>query len=365
MPDDAQELSFPLSGVDVSCEVDRQTPRTTPRGVNVRACDPRSLRMRGGARAGLTKLVDETVSGSVGFPVQHLNMIVDPTVDALLANFPEVMSPPGDSMPDPSTNNAAGGSTDPDDPLVRNPDRTVRVGGSGIQPNRHLPRSQMRFIQKAENFAAFINPLTTSATFGTAVASGGLVVVEVWQYFGNAIDFGATVAVENGAGAAYTQIGTAVVANDGLTEANLTLWYRIAPGVVADSTVKATSSGVTSSGELLVVGLNYSGAHSSPLTASALNATFTPETTNPSAGSVALNGSVGQMVVAAFLWNYTSGGAHLWTPGAGYTARSGAPGSYFASEDRIGLSGFGPQVPRITVASVVLDAGICAAFKQA
>lgn len=140
MPDEAQELPFPLAGVDVSCEVDRQTPRTTPLGVNVRACDPGTLRMRGAARAGLTKLVDETVSGAVGFPVQHLNVIVDPTVDALLTTF-ELWDAPGtggprDGVDDPSTNNAAGGDTDPDNPLVRNPRRRVRPGGSGIQINR-------------------------------------------------------------------------------------------------------------------------------------------------------------------------------------------------------------------------------------
>ena len=374
MPDDAQEMAFPLSGVDVSCEVDRQTPRTTPRGVNVRACDPGSLRWRGAARAGLTKLIDATVSGGVGFPVQHLNAIVDPTIEALLANFPEVMSPPGNSIPDPSTNNAAGGSTDPDNPLVRNPDREIRDGGSGIQPNRKLPpRPGIQFVQKAEGYAFVPAPnQAADATFAATPVSGRMVIVGVWSSTSDAADFNTVHTVTNGAGAAYAQIGGAfnyVTANNGVTdEVRLSLWWRVATGVAADATVHAatTFTGAAVSEELLVGALEYSGVHSSGPTANAANTAITPTTLTPTAGSVALNGSTGQMVVAAFLTGYIFGTVQAWTPGTGYTARFGAPDLYAMLTDRIGLTGFGTQTPGITESTTpVLQGGICAAFKKA
>jgi hypothetical protein len=125
------ELPFPTAGTDVAGEFHRPPPGTTPAGVNVRGQDPRTLRLRGGSRAGLSKLIAAPVDGTVGHEVQHLNVIVDPTVDALLAEFEDWTD---GGTPDPSTNNAADG--DPDGPLARNPGRSVRPGGSGVQPTR-------------------------------------------------------------------------------------------------------------------------------------------------------------------------------------------------------------------------------------
>lgn len=131
-PDQVTDLEFPLAGIDTSDEFARQTPGTTVAAVNVRAFEPLTGRGRGGARPGLTKYMPDPVDGVVGHEVQNLSVIVDPTVDALTATLEDWT---GTGIPDPSTNNLSG-TTDPDNPLTRNPGRYIRNGGSGVQPTR-------------------------------------------------------------------------------------------------------------------------------------------------------------------------------------------------------------------------------------
>lgn len=124
-----QEMLFPANGVDLSTEFELQNPLTTPAGVNVRAYEALSQRGRGGSRAGLSQYIPQTVGG-LGSVVQHLNILVDPTVAALPGNddpYNQVDVPGG--VPDPSD----GGGTD------RNPGWWTRDGGTGRQPNRRVP----------------------------------------------------------------------------------------------------------------------------------------------------------------------------------------------------------------------------------
>src|SRR3954463_844347 len=117
---------------------------TTAAGVNVRAFEAQTQRVRGGSRPGLSRYIDATVAGT--HLIQHLNVIVDPTTDALPDTFdPDPPSP--DVLDDPSSDGngvpvGGGSETFTGDPSHggnrnRNPGRLVRRGGSGRQPNKH------------------------------------------------------------------------------------------------------------------------------------------------------------------------------------------------------------------------------------
>ncbi len=55
------DATFPVSGLDVSVPLERQTPHTTPLGVNVRTFEPTTLRGRGGSRCGLSQYIPQQV----------------------------------------------------------------------------------------------------------------------------------------------------------------------------------------------------------------------------------------------------------------------------------------------------------------
>lgn len=78
------DLHMPFAGIDLSAQVCRQPARdigsgryarTTARGVNVRGFDGRTNKLRGGSRAGLSKLVATQVAGTT-WVVQELTTIV-------------------------------------------------------------------------------------------------------------------------------------------------------------------------------------------------------------------------------------------------------------------------------------------------
>lgn len=111
---------FPVLGIDVSCEYGRQPSLTTPAGVNVRSYEPSSNRVRGGSREGLTRFIDEQVSGN--FEIQHLTTIVTTSPVNLIAAT-TIPSDLGEFyLTDPSTG-------------TRNPDRVVPFGGDGVMPD--------------------------------------------------------------------------------------------------------------------------------------------------------------------------------------------------------------------------------------
>lgn len=130
--DNITSVPFPLGGLDVSQEYEMQPAGTSRDALNVRACDPSTMRLRGGSRPGLSKYVPQTVSGLPGL-VQHLNVLVDPTTPALLANFIQQL------VTDPTTGGAGGPNGIPDPSSGgRNDDWGVPNGGTAVQPNRSV-----------------------------------------------------------------------------------------------------------------------------------------------------------------------------------------------------------------------------------
>ena len=82
-PEGFKDLHFPLGGLNVVCPFGNQPnvpivpnsniyARTTPVGVNVQPFEVAQLRVRGGSRCGLSKLIDEQVNDAL-WVVQHLN----------------------------------------------------------------------------------------------------------------------------------------------------------------------------------------------------------------------------------------------------------------------------------------------------
>lgn len=83
VPDQLRELPFPFGGVYVSCSFDRQPQGTTPLAFNVRAYEPSAMRLRGGARSGLSKYLTNQLPGHI----QNLNFVVTTDVTALIGSF--------------------------------------------------------------------------------------------------------------------------------------------------------------------------------------------------------------------------------------------------------------------------------------
>ncbi|MGE3778337.1 MAG: hypothetical protein AB7F89_14215, partial [Pirellulaceae bacterium] len=81
MPDKFLPLKFPFRGVDVSQETLTQPPDTSPVGQNVRAYDAGQDRRRGGSRAGISRFIDDQVSGEN--LIQFLGTIVTTTDEAM------------------------------------------------------------------------------------------------------------------------------------------------------------------------------------------------------------------------------------------------------------------------------------------
>lgn len=129
MPDenDLVEVPFPVQGIDVSVEYDRQPPGTTPIAVNVRTQDVFLNRLRGGSRAGLIKF-----SGAAQIPagshlIQNLTQLVDPRAQLVIGSV-EDFEP--DFVPDP-----------------RNPARSVPPEGSGEPQVLGWPPAAWRRVQ--------------------------------------------------------------------------------------------------------------------------------------------------------------------------------------------------------------------------
>jgi len=81
MDDHFLPLTFPFRGVDVSEETLRQPQGTTPVGQNVRAFDAADDRLRGGSRSGISRFIDEQVSGEN--LIQFLGAVVTTTDEAM------------------------------------------------------------------------------------------------------------------------------------------------------------------------------------------------------------------------------------------------------------------------------------------
>ncbi len=80
-PDQPIDLPFPIGGVDVTTEFELQPVRTCPIAINVRAIEPGTQRNRGGSRPGISRYINDR-PGGLSSLIQHLNIVVDPTVAA-------------------------------------------------------------------------------------------------------------------------------------------------------------------------------------------------------------------------------------------------------------------------------------------
>ncbi len=140
------DMPFPLKGLNVASEFELQPKGTTAVGENVRAVEHDLDRSRGASRPGLSRFINErveekdlaAVDPALSMVIQHLNIIVDPTTEALLAPEDDEA---GDV--DPSTNNAS----------TRNPApaRRIRRGGSGRQPNRKKKKQKFALTVTADD----------------------------------------------------------------------------------------------------------------------------------------------------------------------------------------------------------------------
>lgn len=131
------EVQFPFLGVDLTEETADQKPGTTEVGENVRSLDPRSRRVRGASRSGLSKLLPPQADGTATL-IQHLNVIVDPTTAALHVSFDPDPDPPPPRQNWPPLPPAPGppplNPPPPTSVSVNDPDgvpRDIPDGGSG------------------------------------------------------------------------------------------------------------------------------------------------------------------------------------------------------------------------------------------
>lgn len=131
-PESLTDMGFPMHGLNLVAEFERQPPGSTVQGKNVRAFDLYLQRMRGGSRPGLVKYISSQVLG-ISSKIQHVNIIVDPTEAALTSGFFDPNDPDG-LIDDPSTNNKR----------IRNPGRRIRTHGSGKGLNMHLKGTKVR-----------------------------------------------------------------------------------------------------------------------------------------------------------------------------------------------------------------------------
>ncbi len=158
-------MPFPVRGTDLSREFDLQADGTTALGENVRTFEHDKRRGRGGSRPGHVRYINERVeekdlaapNPALSMVIQHLNVIVDPTTEALLA--PEE-NDEGDV--DPSTNTNRNPS----------PPRRIRRGGSGRQPTRKKKKQKYPLTVTANDRS---KPAGTAITFtGHEFTSSGL-----------------------------------------------------------------------------------------------------------------------------------------------------------------------------------------------
>lgn len=293
-----EEIKFPLAGVEVSGEFGTQRPGTTPRGLNVRVCDAIAFRLRGGSRHGTTKLLSDRISGAN--MLQHLNVIVDPTTEALLPDYPLGAT----TTSDPSTNN---GST-------RNPGRTIPQGGSLVQPTRQLrPPETTTLALEESGYTGFASSAAERTHTLTGIPASGELVLAIVGTNDNAT--GTTVTVTDGAGNAFTQVGN-YVRNEGLAgiEDTLSLWRRTSAGAADDQSIKVLPSAGVSG---MVIGhMVWSGQNATPLGTSVENFEDYGAPTDPMDTTNFTIPTTGDAAIGIFFATLSPDSV---TPNAGYT----------------------------------------------
>lgn len=326
MPDARDlDLTFPTGGIDVSWGHDMQPGGTTAAGVNVRAFEARTQRTRGGSRPGLSRYIDATVAGT--HLIQHLNIIVDPTTDALLDDFePPLLTGEGENDPsgrdwvqDPSS--AGSGEPSQGGNADRNPGRRVRRGGSGRQPNKSTRRRQANVAYVQANVEQN-DPTSLSLAFLANVTAGSLLIF--FELHSNRTDISTpalnpVASVTDSLGNVYTR-GHANQIDDlfNLVLYDTSIWYAIsASGGACTVTATLTAAPQLVYNQKAVA--EYTGVkQSAPLDGA--NGVFdlanTP-TIAPSSGEVPVTVSGGLLFAAA------GGVATDAEPVSGFTKRTG------------------------------------------
>lgn len=220
------DLVFPIRGVDIAGEFGSQREGTTPEAKNVRAFEPGTERMRGGSRSGIVKYPPEQVTfeiDSFDNVIQHLGVIVDPSSDAILANFDD-----GTDNRDSSSGSGiglsgggkAGTYTDTSSNNLRRRrseffTRKIRDGGSGRRQGRFSPKQVVTITANDQ-----------TKTYGTTLSLG----TSAFTVSGLAVGDSVTSVTLNSRGA----VNTAVVPPSGRT-------YRIIPSAAVFTGVAPAS----------------------------------------------------------------------------------------------------------------------------
>lgn len=147
-PEQLLELTFPLKGINTETEFQLQPDDTTPIAINVRSIDPVEHRNRGASRCGIRKYVDQKL-GLLSL-IQHLNVIVDPTIEATLS---EVDSVYWQSGPDSGLYPGA-----PRGRQMRRSEKWMRKGGSGVAHRE--ARLKPRAVDDTINMSVIDAPIT-------------------------------------------------------------------------------------------------------------------------------------------------------------------------------------------------------------
>lgn len=340
---DEQEVSagFPTAGLDVTCEFGRQPSDTTPDSQNVRSVETLANRFRGGSRPGISRYIDEQVSGSN--LIQHLAVLVDPQQPGLRADSDQ-------DFPDPSTNNLR---------TRVPPGRRIRLGGSAISPlGNDEPSSgagpDIVFVQKKVEQPGF------TVTLGTQPNQNDLVIAIVRT---STVSSGGEdpASVKNGDGDLFMQVGGPGYSAEFLTNLGqnirLQMFYRIVQGLPADATVQVERGGPTGTGTIYetAVLVYRNSAQGGPLS----NKTKVSVTVGVSSmpfGSLAMNGTSGQMclgVIASYNTQFlmTPETESDFNPRFGVRDSGGnvvTTSANMGVVDRLHIAGVAPQNPIVT-----------------
>lgn len=324
---------FPTAGIDVTCEFGRQPENTTPDAQNVRSVEESTGRIRGGSRPGLSRYINETVSGT--HLIQHLCVLVDPQQPGLRADVdPE--------FPDPSTNNVR---------LRVPPGRRVRLGGSAIDPRGNDEPAESTgdivFVQAKREQPGF------TVTLASQPAQNDLVVAVVRT---EPLGSGAEIpgAVTNGAGDAFSQVGGTGYYTDivvGGVNNSVRIYYHVCQGLPADATVNVADGSPSFAIYETAVLVYRNAAQGGPVSNQAKLSVATAVPTMP-AGSVAMNNTPGQMCLAVVVAPNASLTINAATEADGYVGRFGVDDATegtanMAILERTHISGAAPEQPSV------------------
>lgn len=358
-PDAFADLAFPVSGVDLSMGYAGQRPGSTRVGVNVRACEPTTQRLRGGQRPGLSEYAGAIPGGA---KVQHLNTVVMASGTALAWNF----SYPNLDLFDPSSPGQAGlwgpGQLSRIPALNGNPS-AIPTGGWMFQPNKNVAAPKSGGVHAGIQFVQAATGQTFARSYSADVKLGNLLLAFVALQAPSST--GATVGVSDDQGNLWTQAGGYVRIALDFGEAVGSLWYAFAnasgPDTVfaneSDPTVTQTMASVSEwSGVSQVSPFDAGNGQGNALNAGSL-----------STGSVSVAGS-GELLAGFFGVGNFGPGTNAFSAGSGFTAlpsTAGVNGTLFWGEYLIGPAGAQAATASVSGLANAQFFGVGASFKPA